>query len=104
MITANIFVSSSNVERTLLLIKAASCNEKLPGADFMRSLLLQRYTTTSPFEGRSLKQWIHIHSMLYLKSFELGSFRTILSKTVIWVWCRNHRLLSVFYMLMLTEC
>lgn len=62
-----------------------------PGADFMKSLLLQRYKFTSPFEGRgALKQWItlsiNLHSILYLNSFKLGwDIESYYMKTVIWV-------------------
>lgn len=62
-----------------------------PGADFMRSLLLQRYKFASLFEGRrALKQLItfsiNIHSILYLNSFKLGwDIESYYMKTVIWV-------------------
>lgn len=62
-----------------------------PGADFMKSLLLQRYKFTSLFEGRgALKQLItssiNIHSILYLKSSKLGwDIESYYMKTVIWV-------------------
>lgn len=62
-----------------------------PGADFMKSLLLQRYKFTSLFEGRrTLKQLItfsiNIHSILYLNSFKIGwDIESYYMKTVIWV-------------------
>ncbi len=62
-----------------------------PGADFMKSLLLQRYKFTSLFEGRgALKQLItfsiNIHSILYLNSFKIGwDIESYYMKTVIWV-------------------
>lgn len=67
------------------------------GADFMKSLLLQRYEFTSLFEGRgALKQLtafsINIHSTLYLNSFKLGwDIESYYMKTVIWVSCLVQR-------------
>lgn len=77
------------------------------GADFMKSLLLQRYKFTSLFEGRgALKQLItfsiNIHSTLYLNSFKLGwDIESYYMKTVIWVsWlvqCKYQQLLKLSF-------
>lgn len=62
-----------------------------PGADFLRSLLLQRYKFASLSEGMgALKPFItfsiNIHSILYLNSFKLDwDIETYYMKTVIWV-------------------
>lgn len=62
-----------------------------PGADFMKSLLLQLYKFTSLLEGRwASKQLItfsiNIHSILYLNSLKLGwAIESYYIKTVIWV-------------------
>lgn len=62
-----------------------------PGADFMKSLLLQCYKFPSLFEGRgALKQLItlsiNIHSILYLNSLKLGwDIESYYMKTVNWV-------------------
>lgn len=62
-----------------------------PGADFMKSLLLQLYKFTSLLEGRGARKQlitfsINIHSILYLNSLKLGwAIESYYMKTVIWV-------------------
>lgn len=75
-----------------------------PGADFMKSLLLQLYKFTSLLEGRGARKQlitfsINIHSILYLNSLKIGwAIESYYMKTVIWVshlvQCKYQRLLK----------
>ena len=105
MITENIFLSSSTVQRILLLVKAVSRDWKLPWCwlyekSFVTTLQMYisflRAGGGGGGGGGGLKQLIllsiNIHSTLYLKSFKLGrDIESDYMKTVIWGSCLVQR-------------
>lgn len=89
MITTNIFLSSSNVKRTILLVQAVSQDGKLPWCWLYEKSFVTTLQIYISFwgQGGALRQLIiNIHSTLYLNSFKIGwDIESYYMKTVIWV-------------------